>query len=274
MIAYPNISPEIFSIGFIHLRWYGLMYVLGYMVGFALVKWRIRKGYLTIKLQDAEVFISYYVIGMLLGARIFYALFYNWELYKENPIEILYVWQGGLSFHGAAVGMIVASWLLARRFNRPFLMLADTLAFAASPGLFFGRMGNFINAELYGRPTNVPWAMIFPTDPQHLPRHPSQLYQAFTEGVLLSLILWWLHSYLVKRNKFKHGIIGPVFLILYGTFRFITEFAREPDSQLGLVLGPFSMGQVLCAIMVLSGLAVLGFVVSKRPIVTITPPPA
>ncbi len=257
MISYPNIKPEIFSIGPITVRWYGLMYVVGYVLGYLMVRNRAQRGLLRVNYKACESFITYMIVGMLVGARVIYALVYNWDYYSENLLHVFRIWEGGLSFHGAAIGMIVASALFARAHKIPFYMVTDMLAIGATPGLFFGRMGNFFNAELYGRPTDFPLAMIFPTDPEKLPRHPSQLYQGLTEGILLFLFLWGLEKYTIKIGKYRTGLVGASFLIGYGVLRFITEFAREPDKQLGFVLGPLSMGQILCAIMVVAGIGVL-----------------
>jgi phosphatidylglycerol---prolipoprotein diacylglyceryl transferase len=251
VIPYPNISPEIIRIGPIALRWYGLMYVIGFIFGFHILKARIRAGFYKIPLERADAYITYVVVGMLIGARLAYVFIYDWPTYAMDPIRILYIHQGGLSFHGAATGMIVASLLFARRSGVPGYSALDTLAICSPFGLGLGRIGNFINAELYGRATDLPWAMIFPTDPNKIPRHPSQFYQCFAEGPLLFLCLSGIHRYMVRRGRYRDGIIGSSFVALYGFFRFFTEFAREPDAQLGFVLGNFSMGQVLCALMML-----------------------
>lgn len=257
MIAYPKISPDILSVGPITLRWYGMMYVIGFVFGFHILKARIRAGFMKVSLEYADTYITYVVLGMLLGARLVYVFVYNWPHYSENPGEILAVWSGGLSFHGAALGMMLASWLYARNYKVNFLSVLDTLAIASPIGLFVGRIGNFINAELYGRASDVPWAMVFPTDPLQIPRHPSQLYQALTEGALLLLILCLSHKRLLKAKKLKNGMLAAIFVGAYGVLRFFTEFTRQPDAQfaddpnsLGTVLGPFSMGQVLCFIMI------------------------
>ncbi|HEX4634483.1 MAG TPA: prolipoprotein diacylglyceryl transferase, partial [Gemmatimonadales bacterium] len=194
--------------------------------------------------------------GMFLGARLMYAIVYQPGHYLGNPIEIVRIWHGGLSFHGAVMGMTVASGVFARVHRVPFWQLADTLALAGTPGLFFGRLGNFINGELYGRVTTVPWAMVFPADPQRLPRHPSQLYEAVVEGVVLFLLLRVLEHRARARGWYRPGVIAAGFLVGYGAFRWMLEFTREPDSQLGLVAGPFSMGQMLCVAMIVAGIAV------------------
>jgi len=257
MIPYPNIQPEIFTIGPITVRWYGLMYVIGYLIGWKLLKSRARLGLIRASYAQCESLITYVIIGMLLGARIVYAYVYNWELYSTHPLQIFKVWEGGLSFHGAALGMSVACILFARKHKLKSYSVVDSLCYCGTPGLFFGRMGNFINGELYGRPTDSSFAMIFPTDPLQLPRHPSQLYQGLTEGVLLFAVLFFLQKYLIAKKIYRNGVISGAFAILYGTFRFFTEFAREPDKQLGFVLGFLSMGQVLCLILIAVGVAVL-----------------
>jgi phosphatidylglycerol:prolipoprotein diacylglycerol transferase len=193
---------------------------------------------------------------MLVGARLTYALVYEPGHYLNAPLDILKVWRGGLSFHGAVIGMTLASALFARVRHVSFLSVADTLALAGTPGLFFGRMGNFINAELYGRPTDIPWAMIFPTDPLRVPRHPSQLYEALGEGILLFFVLRWIERRGVRYGWYRPGMLTAAFLVGYGVIRFLLEFTRQPDAQLGLVLGPFSMGQLLSTIMMLIGAVV------------------
>ncbi len=257
MLNFPHISPDILSLGPLRVRWYGVMYVVGYIAAFQLYKWRARKGFLNLRYRAIESAITYYIFGMIIGARLVYALVYNWDYFSGHLIEVFYIWQGGLSFHGAAIGMIVSSLLIARKNKIPFYAVTDALAYCCTPGLFFGRIGNFINAELYGRPTDLPWAMVFPTDPDKLGRHPSQIYQALTEGPLLLLFLWLIQTLSIKWGLFRTGLVGASFLIGYGVLRFFTEFAREPDKQLGFVWGPLSMGQILCLIMAFSGLLVL-----------------
>ena len=195
--------------------------------------------------------LTYCIIGLIIGARLGYCLFYNFFYYLHHPLKIFSVWEGGMSFHGGAIGVLIVGWIFAVRKNKPFLMLADMGALAAPIGLFFGRIGNFINAELYGRETNVAWGMVFP-DAGELPRHPSQLYEAFTEGLVLFLILL-----LLSRQKRPNGFFFGVFLSGYGLFRFLIEFYREPDPQLGFVLGPLTMGQLLCTAMVLMGVYII-----------------
>jgi phosphatidylglycerol:prolipoprotein diacylglycerol transferase len=261
VIPYPRIPPTIFSVGPLALRWYGVMYVVGYFVGYRLLLRRIASRRTRLTRADLDNLIWYLVAGMLIGARLFYVLVYGRAEYAAHPLEAFAVWRGGLSFHGAVIGMAVALVVFARRYKIPVLELADLVALCGTPGLFFGRIGNFINGELYGRPTNVPWAMIFPGDPQHLPRHPSQLYEAFAEGLLLAGVLWLLDSVLRARGINRSGLIAGTFLIGYAVVRFALEFTRQPDAQLGFVLGSLSMGQLLSILMLAAGLVFLGVAV-------------
>jgi phosphatidylglycerol:prolipoprotein diacylglycerol transferase len=266
MLPYHDIAKEIFTIpafeiasktiGPLSVRWYGFMYVLGYLIAFRLLKTRARIGLFKVSYRGCENLITYMIVGMLLGARFTYALVYNWDYYSVNPLHILRIWEGGLSFHGAAMGMVVAGILFSRRYKINPYTAIDTLAYCAGPGLFLGRIGNFINGELYGRQTDLPWAMIFPDDKLQVPRHPSQLYQGFTEGLLLFLLLYWAQKRMLQTKTYRNGTLAALFMMIYGVFRFLTEFAREPDAQLGFVLGPFSMGQLLCFIMIVASVFV------------------
>jgi phosphatidylglycerol:prolipoprotein diacylglycerol transferase len=264
VIPYPRIPPTIISFGPFAIRWYSLMYVVGYVLGYRLVLKRIEAGRSNLTRADLDNLIWYLVVGMLLGARLVYVLVYGRGEYAAHPLEVFAVWQGGLSFHGAILGMAAAIILFARRHRFPVLAITDVVALCGTPGLFFGRIGNFINGELYGRPTTVPWAMIFPSDPLHVPRHPSQLYEAFAEGVLLSALLWWADSFARKRGYDRPGLITGLFLVGYATIRFSLEFTRAPDAQLGLVVGALSMGQLLSMIMLAVGAILLALVFLGR----------
>lgn len=257
MIDYPKLSPDIVSLGPLKIRWYGFMYVVAYALGFFLLKRRARLGLIRVNYRACEMWISYMVVSMLIGARLAYVFLYNWHYYQDHLVELFYIWEGGLSFHGAAVGMTVGCALFARRFGLSFFEVTDCLAFCSAPGLFFGRLGNFINGELYGRPASVAWAMIFPRDPSQVPRHPSQLYEAFAEGLLGVLFVWGLEVWMLKKSRFRSGVISGSFLMFYGIARFLIEYTREPDAQLGLLWASLSMGQWLCAIMVICGAGVL-----------------
>ncbi len=262
VIPFPHIPPVIVSVGPLALRWYGLMYVIAYFVGYRLALARIRRGASALTEKNLDDLLAYLVVGMLIGARLIYVLVYDFPGYRSHPLLVLAVWKGGLSFHGAILGMAVAVALFARRHRLPFLAVADTIAVAGTIGLFFGRIGNFINGELYGRPSNVPWAMIFPDDRLHVPRHPSQLYEAFAEGILLALVLWFLDRRAHRKGWYWNGLLTSAFLIGYALLRFLLEFTRQPDAQLGLVVAGFSMGQLLSTIMLLAGVVLL--IVSRR----------
>lgn len=264
-IPYPPLHPEIFRIGPFAVRWYGVMYAVGYLVGARIAERRAERGLVRLSKDDVGALIGYLMIGMLLGARLMYAAVYEPGHYLRDPLEFLAIWHGGLSFHGAVIGMLAATALFAHRRSLPFLQVADTLALSGTPGLFFGRMGNFLNAELYGRPSHVPWAMVFPTDPLHLPRHPSQLYEALGEGLVLALFLFWLERRAVMRDQYRPGLLSVAFLVGYGVIRFLIEFTRQPDPQLGTVFGPFSAGQLLCVAMIAVGIAASVYV-RRQPV--------
>jgi phosphatidylglycerol:prolipoprotein diacylglycerol transferase len=242
-----NIDPVLLSLGPIQVRWYGLMYVFGFLVGGKLLAYLSDKKYFRLPKDKIDSLITYVIVGMFLGARSFYVFIYNWDYYSNHLTELLAVWQGGLSFHGALVGISIAGYIFAKKHKLHFFELADAFAIAGSPGLFFGRMGNFINGELYGRVTDVPWGFIF-NDGGPYPRHPSQLYEGILEGIILFSILFMMHS----RVKI-YGKIGACFVFGYGVMRFIVEFFREPDSQLGYYFDVLTMGQILCLFMMAVG---------------------
>ena len=251
MLTFPDISPVAIAIGPLTIRWYALAYVAGILLGQYYVMWlnkRLPKPILGEKARDD--LILYAVIGIILGGRIGYVLFYNLSYYLDNPADIAQVWHGGMSFHGGLLGVLIAFYFFARRFKIRWLQLMDLLAAVTPIGLFFGRLANFVNGELWGRVTNQRWGMVFPHGGD-LPRHPSQLYEAGLEGLVLFLVLYLLATK-TKALRYR-GILGGVFIGGYGLARFIIEFFREPDAQLGFVLGPFSMGQMLCVPMILLG---------------------
>jgi len=267
-IPFPHISPIAIGIGPFKLRWYGLMYAAGYTLGFFLARHRIDTGRSPLDLAALDRLIGYLVFGMLIGARLTYVLIYDRAEYAAHPLEIIAIWRGGLSFHGAIIGMAAACALFSRRRKIALLDITDLVALCGAPGLFFGRLGNFINAELYGRPTTVPWAMIFPTDPLAVPRHPSQLYEALGEGALLGVALWIIDSIARRRGAYRRGFDTALFLVGYGVIRFLIEFTRQPDAQLGFVLGPFSIGQLLSVIMVSTRYMLLALASRAPPNVT------
>lgn len=251
MIPYPDISPEILKIGPLSIRWYGLMYLIGFLCSYLIVKREIKRRGFRVEKDFLENLYFYLILGLLIGARLGYVIFYNLPYYVEHPLHVFAIWQGGMSFHGGLLGVIVSAWIFTKVKKFDFFTLTDMLVLTAPIGLGLGRIGNFINGELYGRITDVPWAMIFP-EGGPLPRHPSQLYEAALEGFALFVILWFF------KDKFsRSGIVSSLFLILYGVFRFFVEFFREPDPQIGYILGVFTMGQVLCSIMIVSGLGLL-----------------
>jgi phosphatidylglycerol:prolipoprotein diacylglycerol transferase len=254
MVPYPDIKPYIVKIGPFQLRWYSLMYLIGFLCSYLLVKYQIKKKNLPIENAKVDDIYFYLFLGLLLGARLGYVLFYNFFEYLKNPIEILAVWHGGMSFHGGLIGVILAGVYITRKRNIAFWLFADLVIVTAPIGLGLGRIGNFINGELYGRVTDVPWAMVFPGGGA-LPRHPSQLYESFFEGVVLFIILW-----LLKDRIKTEGKITGLFLVLYGVIRFIIEFFREPDPQLGFIFAFFSMGQILSFLMIIAGI----YIVKKR----------
>jgi phosphatidylglycerol---prolipoprotein diacylglyceryl transferase len=249
-----DLDPVIFQLGALQVRWYGLMYVLGFIVGGYILRRLCRSGFLKFPEQKVDSLITHLLIGMFLGARLIYVFVYNWEYYSQNILELFSVWKGGLSFHGALIGMMVAIVVFARKQGVPPIQVMDAAALAGCPGLLFGRIGNFINGELWGRPGDVPWAVIFPTGGPY-PRHPSQLYEGLLEGIVLFTIL----VFVIQKTK-RYGIVSWLFMLFYGLFRFIVEFYREPDAQLGYLLGGHvTMGQILCIIMMASSFLILAY---------------
>lgn len=248
MIPYPDIDPVIKQVGPLQLRWYGMMYLFGFASSYYLVRHQVKKNRVGMSMEDVGSLYTWCIMGLIIGARLGYVVFYNLSAYLKHPAGILAVWEGGMSFHGGLIGSVLAGCIFARKKKIPTLLLSDLVMATAPLGLFFGRMGNFINGELYGRATAVPWAMIFPAGGD-VPRHPSQLYEAFFEGLVLFAVLW-----IAKDRVRRQGTVTALFLVLYGLMRFVIEYVREPDLHLGFVLGPFTMGQVLCAVMVAAGL--------------------
>jgi phosphatidylglycerol:prolipoprotein diacylglycerol transferase len=261
MLPFPKISPNLIEIGPIQVRWYGLMYVFGFLASYFLISRQRKSRALGLQggmLQDLMFFLA---VGLIVGARLGYILFYHFgdlAFYLEHPLEIIAIWHGGMSFHGGLIGTLAAGTLFCRRKKLPVWQVADRVIVTAPIGLGLGRLGNFINGELYGRPSSLPWAMVFP-GAGSAPRHPSQLYEAALEGVLLFIILWTL-----KDRPFRPGAMVCLFLSGYGIFRFFAEFFREPDPQIGLVLGMLSMGQILCLAMILTA-AIIWRLLPKVP---------
>jgi phosphatidylglycerol:prolipoprotein diacylglycerol transferase len=244
-----NIDPILVKLGPIQVSWYGLMYVFGFLASYLLVRYQMKKKDFGVSKLDVENLYFYLILGLVIGARLGYVLFYDLKMYLADPLEIFAIWHGGMSFHGGLIGVLIVGIFFSWKNKKSFLKIADLFIVTAPIGLGFGRIGNFINGELYGRVTQVPWAMIFPTDKDLLPRHPSQLYESALEGGVLFLILWFL-----KDKKLPTGGLLAIFLSLYGLFRFFVELFREPDPQLGFILGPFTMGQTLSAFMIIGGI--------------------
>ena len=260
MLKYPKISPTLFSIGPFHIRWYGLLYIISFIIGYIFIKKFYQQKKIEISKTDYDNLLFDVMLGVVLGGRIGYILFYNLPYYINNPLKMFAVWEGGMSFHGGALGVIIAGLIFAKRHKFSFYELADPAMGWVAIGLGLGRLGNFINGELYGRATNVPWAMIFPDDPKQIPRHPSQLYEFLLEGIVLSSICF----YLLKKNV-KEGIIFWSFIGFYGIFRIFIEFFRQPDPQLGFILfNRFTMGQLLSSLMILSAIVGIVFISKKK----------
>jgi len=254
MLIHPDFDPVALRLGPLQVRWYGLMYLFGFAAGWFLGRRRAARpgsGWTPAMVDD---YITWCVLGLVLGARLGYVLFYDLPTYLDDPLAVFQVWNGGMSFHGGLLGLCAVTWFYGRKHGKSFLDIADFLSPLAPPGLFFGRLGNFINGELWGAPTTVPWGVVFP-DPRAgaLPRHPSQLYEAGLEGLALFAVLW-----LYSSRPRPRGCVTGLFLVLYGAFRFAVEFIREPDPQLGyLAFGWLTMGQLLCLPMVCAGLWLL-----------------
>ncbi len=259
MLIYPEIDPVLFQLGPLKVHWYGLMY----LIGFALAWWlALRRGkYSNPIFTEAQIsdIIFYSAIGVVVGGRLGYVLFYNLPTYIDTPSLIFQVWKGGMSFHGGFIGVLIAMWLYAGKINVRFFELTDFIAPLVPLGLLAGRIGNFINGELWGRPTDLPWGMIFP-HVDNIPRHPSQLYQALLEGLVLFIILWVFS----KRPRPTMAVSG-LFLIGYGTFRFLVEFVREPDRQLGFIAFDWmTMGQLLSLPLLIVGIILMWLAYSRR----------
>ncbi len=251
MIAYPNIDPVAIAIGPLAIRWYSLAYLAGIVLGWWILKRLNRRFPIThLSAKALDDVIMYATLGIVFGGRLGYCLIYNHDYYFAHPLEILHVWKGGMSFHGGMVGLVVGVYLLCKKYRIAFFDLIDRIALVAPIGLFCGRIANFINGELYGRVSDVPWAMVFPNGGGS-PRHPSQLYQAGMEGILLGLLMLWLWNRTPMRAH--PGKISGIFLIGYGLARIIGECFREPDAQLGFLWEQLTMGQLLSIPMVLLG---------------------
>lgn len=254
MLTFPNIDPILLQFGPLKIHWYGVMYLIGFMAAWWLGSRRLKNS--SNPLVNAEQLsdmIFYGALGVILGGRLGYIIFYDLPVYLSSPLNILKVWEGGMSFHGGFLGVLVAMWLYGRKINRSFFEITDFIAPLITIGLGTGRIGNFINGELWGRPTDLPWGMVFP-HVDNLARHPSQLYQMLLEGVVLFTVLW-LFS---KRPRPTMAVSG-LFLIGYGLFRFLIEFVRVPDAHLGFIAFEWlTMGQLLSLPMLIIGIILMG----------------
>jgi len=249
-----NIDPIALQIGPIAIRWYSLAYIAGILFTMFFLKKQNEKRHLMSN-EAYDSWLMWAVFSIILGGRVGYVLFYNTAFFIENPLEIFAVWHGGMSFHGGLCGAILGMWIFCRKYKIEFLSFMDTLAIAAPIGLFFGRIANFINMELYGRPTGSSFGVIFLSAEDNLPRHPSQLYEATLEGLLLFLILFLLSKF-TKAQNYK-GLLSGLFLALYGSFRILIENFREPDPQIGLLFFDATMGQILSMPLILTGIFLL-----------------
>lgn len=262
-LTFPNIDPVALAVGPLVIRWYALAYLTGILLGWFYALRIIRKDEplgLRPSRADIDDYLPFAVLGIILGGRLGYVLFYQPAYYLSHPLEILHIWNGGMSFHGGVLGVVVSVIVFAWARKFPVLRLADLFAVCATFGLFLGRIANFINGELFGRVTDVSWGIVFPGGGDQ-PRHPSQLYEAFLEGLLLFAVL----RFLIHKDEIRSrpGIVTGVFFIGYGLARMFVELFREPDSYLGFVFGPFTMGQMLCMPMILLGLGFITYAIKK-----------
>ena len=252
-----NLSPILFDLGFFSIRWYSLAYIAGIILGWWFGKKIIFQKFQKTHNEISEKFddlIAYLIFAIIIGGRAGYVIFYNFEFYFFNPIDILKIWEGGMSFHGALIGIIAATYFFSKKKNLSSLLLLDVIACVAPIGIFFGRIANFINGELVGKITSVSWSVIFPSVDMS-PRHPSQIYEAIFEGVILFIIL----NIIINKKNYLTGTCSYLFLIFYGIFRIFSELFREPDIQIGYIFNFITMGMILSLFMILSGIALYKF---------------
>ena len=253
ILIQPSIDPVILSIGALDIRWYSLSYIMAFVIGSFLIKKFNKEFSNSISNKEIDNFFLWAILGVIIGGRLGYVIFYQTNIFILDPLHIFKIWKGGMSFHGGLAGMIVSIYFFCKKNKLSFFYLADLVSLVAPIGLFFGRIANFINTELYGRITDFPFAVIYPSIDQ-FPRHPSQLYEAFFEGFLLFTIL--LYYFYKKKENELIGKISGLFLLLYSFFRFSIEYLREPDAHLGLFLGYFSMGQLLSVPLFIFGILI------------------
>ena len=246
-----NFDPVAIEIFSLEIRWYSLAYIMGILIGWYLAKKIFVNKNIYSRFDD---YITFIIIGLILGGRIGYVLFYNFDFYINNPVDIFKVWQGGMSFHGGVIGIIITSIIFAKKNDDDVFEYLDVVALVSPIGIFFGRIANFINSELYGRETDVVWSVKF-IQIDNLDRHPSQIYEAFFEGIILFIIL----NFLYNKSIFRPGTISSLFLIFYSIFRFTIEFLREPDAHIGLVYLNMTMGQIISILTIMIGLILIYF---------------
>ena len=260
-----NLDPILLDFGFLEIRWYSLAYIFGIIIGWWLGKKILNHIFkissISFNLKEFDDFITYIIISIIIGGRLGYILFYNFGYYFANPIDIVKIWEGGMSFHGALIGIIIGTYLFSLKRNIHVFILLDVVACVAPIGIFFGRVANFINGELIGKVAKVFWSVIFPKVDM-LPRHPSQLYEAFLEGFVLFLIL----NFLIFKKSYKVGTCSYLFLIWYGIFRIFSEIFREPDAHIGYLFSLVSTGTLLSVLMILSGFIIMFFLRKKNEI--------
>lgn len=261
MLVHPDFDPVAFSLGPLQVRWYGLMYLLGFISGWLLGRYRARQPSSVWSVAQVDDIVFYIALGVILGGRIGYILFYGFDAFLHNPLILFRIWEGGMSFHGGFLGVLVAMALFARKHHKPFWVTVDFIAPLIAPGILFGRIGNFINGELWGKVTDAPWGMVFRQAGDGLPHHPSQLYEAALEGVALFFIVW-----LYSAKPRPTMAVSGVFALSYGIFRFLVELVRQPDAHLGyLAFGWLTMGQVLSLPLILVGVVLLSLAYSRKP---------
>ncbi len=275
MLQYPDLNPIAFTIpigpislgnmtiGPFNVHWYGIMYLLAFASAWMIAMHRAKSPTATVNRAQVENLITYGAFGVIFGGRVGYVVFYNFEQWMRDPLWLFRVWEGGMSFHGGLIGVIMAMLIYSYRINRPFISVTDFVAPIVPLGLGFGRLGNFIGQELWGRVSDVPWAMVFPKamDPEGIARHPSQLYQAFFEGLVLFVVVFWFSA-----KPRPRGAVSGLFLVCYSIFRFTVEFVREPDQGIGFdLLGWMTRGQLLCIPMLLLGVALLIYAYAFAP---------